>query len=123
MIRDPRYWRQQDPAIVEQVHSTVERDQLDELKTNINEQQVVAKAGAFALGRKTDELIIGQLGTLSQFAGSSVDGLTKGKVLTAFEMLGTVDVPDDGQRFAVVAGSERTAGHRRVRQRRLRRRR
>jgi hypothetical protein len=77
-------------------------DQLDELKTNINEQQVVAKAGAFALGRKTDELVIGQLGTSSQFAGSSVDGLTKAKVLTAFEMLGEVDVPDDGQRFAVV---------------------
>jgi len=77
-------------------------DQLDELKTNINEQQVVAKAGAFALGRKTDELIIGQLGTSNQFAGSSVDGLTKAKVLTAFEMLGAVDVPDDGQRFAVV---------------------
>ena len=39
---------------------------------------------------------------MSQFAGSSVDGLTKGKVLTAFEMLGTVDVADYGQRFAVV---------------------
>jgi Phage capsid protein len=69
-------------------------DQLDELKTNINEQQVVAKAGAYALGRKTDELIITQLGTSSQFAGSDTDGLTKGKVLTAFEKLGEVDVPD-----------------------------
>jgi Phage capsid protein len=77
-------------------------DQLDELKPNINEQQVVAKAGAYALGRKTDELIISQLGTSNQFAGSNVDGLTKAKVLTAFEMLGEVDVPDDGQRFAVV---------------------
>lgn len=77
-------------------------DQLDELKTNIDEQQVVAKAGAFALGRKTDELIIGQLATSSQFAGASTDGLTKAKVLTGFEMLGAVDVPDDGQRFAVV---------------------
>jgi capsid protein len=56
-------------------------DQLDELKTNINEQQVVAKAGAFALGRKTDELIIGQLGTSSQFAGLSVDGLGEGLIL------------------------------------------
>ena len=77
-------------------------DQLDELKTNINEQQVVAKAGAYALGRKTDELIISQLGTSSQFAGSDVDGLTKAKVLAAFEKLGDVEVPDDGQRFAVV---------------------
>jgi Phage capsid protein len=75
-------------------------DQLDELKTNINEQQVVAKAGAYALGRKTDELIISQLGTSNQFAGSNLDGLTTAKVLTAFEMLGEVDVPDDGRRFA-----------------------
>jgi hypothetical protein len=77
-------------------------DRLDELKININEQQVVARAGAYALGRKTDELIIGQLATSSQFAGDNTDGLTKSKVLSAFEMLGTLDVPDDGQRFAIV---------------------
>ena len=33
-------------------------DHLDELKINIDERQVLANAGAFALGRKTDELII-----------------------------------------------------------------
>jgi len=77
-------------------------DQLDEIKTNINEQQVVAKAGAFALGRKTDELIINQLATSTQYAGADTDGLTKAKVLSAFEQLGSLDVPDDGQRFAVV---------------------
>ena len=31
---------------------------MDELKTNIDERTVVANAGAYALGRKTDELII-----------------------------------------------------------------
>jgi hypothetical protein len=77
-------------------------DQLDELKLNINEQQVVARAGAYALGRKTDELIINQLKTSGNLAGSDNDGLTKAKVLAAFEMLGESDVPDDGQRFAVV---------------------
>jgi hypothetical protein len=77
-------------------------DQLDELKTNINEQQVVARAGAYALGRKTDELIIGRLNTSQTFAGSDSDALTREKVLAAFEMLGEADVPDDGQRFAVV---------------------
>ncbi len=77
-------------------------DQLDELKTNINEQQVVARAGAYALGRKTDDLIINQLQTSQVFAGSDSDALTKEKVLAAFEMLGEADVPDDGQRFAVV---------------------
>jgi len=77
-------------------------DKLDELKTNINEQQVVAKAGAYALGRKTDELIIAQLATSTNYADADTDGLTKPKILTAFEMLGEVDVPDDGQRFAAI---------------------
>lgn len=77
-------------------------DKLDELKTNINEQQVVAKAGAYALGRKTDELIINQLANSTVNAGLDTEGLTKPKVLEAFERLGETDVPDDGQRFAVV---------------------
>jgi hypothetical protein len=77
-------------------------DKLDELKTNINEQQVVARAGAYALGRKTDELIIQQLCTTNVVAGANVDGLTREKVLTAFEILGESDIPDDGQRYAVV---------------------
>lgn len=76
-------------------------DRLDELKTNINEQQVVAKAGAYALGRKTDELIIDQL-VGAATTTTSTEGITRDKVLAAFETLGENDVPDDGQRFAVV---------------------
>ncbi|MBC8159106.1 MAG: hypothetical protein H8E94_07230 [Alphaproteobacteria bacterium] len=38
-------------------------DKLDELKSNINEHSVVSKAGAYALGRKTDELIVAELET------------------------------------------------------------
>lgn len=77
-------------------------DQLDELKVNIDERQVLVNAGAFALGRKTDELIIKGLGTTPNAAGSDTDGMTKAKVLEAFEMLGEKDVPDDGQRYAVI---------------------
>ncbi len=77
-------------------------DKLDELKTNIDERTVITNAGAYALGRKTDDLIIGQLDTSANFAGAATDGLTKAKVLTAFEKLGQADVPDDGQRYAVV---------------------
>ncbi|MEI8394600.1 MAG: phage capsid protein, partial [Rhodospirillaceae bacterium] len=77
-------------------------DRLDELKTNLDERSVIANAGAYALGRKTDELIITQLNTNTNFAGANTDGLTKDKVLTAFEMLGAADVPDDGQRYAIV---------------------
>jgi hypothetical protein len=77
-------------------------DQLDELKINIDERQVLASAGAFALGRKTDELIISALDGTPNVAGAGTDGLTKTKVLEAFEMLGEKDVPDDGQRYAVI---------------------
>ena len=83
-------------------------DRLDELKTNVPERSVVANAGAYALGRKTDELIIAALDTgtreaIGTAAGTTdTDGLTKAKVLLAFQMLGAADVPDDGDRVAVV---------------------
>lgn len=78
-------------------------DRLDELKVNIDERQVIAGAGAYALGRKTDEMIIDELATASTnvIADGNV-GLTKDKALEAFETFGENDVPDDGQRFAVV---------------------
>lgn len=77
-------------------------DRLDELKTNIDERQVLVKAGAYALGRKTDELIIKELDTSTNYALDGSTALTKDKVLKAFEMLGEADVPDDGERYAVV---------------------
>ena len=78
-------------------------DQLDELKINIDERQVIANAGAYALGRKTDDLIISALGTASALTIADGNiGLTRDKVLSAFQLLGTADVPDDGQRYAVV---------------------
>jgi hypothetical protein len=83
-------------------------DKFDELKTNINEMQVLANAGAYALGRKTDELIIAALDAATaeavgtQAGQTDNDGMTRAKALLAFEMLGELDVPDDGQRFAVV---------------------
>jgi len=77
-------------------------DHLDELKINHDERAVIANAGAYALGRKTDELIITELDKSTNYAGENTDGLTKDKVLRAFELLGNADVPDDGQRYAVV---------------------
>ncbi len=79
-------------------------DRLDELKVNIDERQVIANAGAYALGRKTDELIITALAGVSggQEIGDSNIGMTLTKVMTAFEKLGGADVPDDGERYAVV---------------------
>ncbi|HEV7369633.1 phage capsid protein [Arenibaculum sp.] len=77
-------------------------DKLDEIKTNIDERTVITNAGAYALGRKTDEMIIAQLDAAANHAGGDGDGMTKEKVLAAFELLGAADVPDDGQRYAVV---------------------
>jgi hypothetical protein len=77
-------------------------DTLDEIKSANNERQITIRAGAYALGRKTDELIIEKLDTSTNYAGTGADGLTKAKVLSAFEMLGEADVPDDGERYAII---------------------
>lgn len=79
-------------------------DRLQELKINIDERQVIANAGAYALGRKTDELIIAALAGVSggQEIGDGNMGMTLPKVMSALEKLGAADVPDDGERYAVV---------------------
>lgn len=77
-------------------------DALDELKTNVDERRVVASAGAYALGRKTDELIIAAMNTATQYVGDYSTGLTKSLIMSAIEKLNTNDVPDDGRRYAVV---------------------
>ncbi len=78
-------------------------DHLDTLKTNIDERQVIANAGANALGRKSDEMIITALeGATENVINDGNVGLTKDKILEAFETFGSSDVPDDGQRFGVV---------------------
>lgn len=78
-------------------------DRLDELKTNIDERQIIAAAGAHALGRKTDELIINALGSADEYViGDDNTGLTKDKIFEAFETFGENDVPDDGNRFCII---------------------
>ena len=77
-------------------------DALDELKTNVDERRVVASAGAYALGRKTDELIIGAMNNATQYVGDYSTGLTKTLIMSALEILNINDVPDDGRRYAVV---------------------
>lgn len=78
-------------------------DKLDELKTNIDERQVIANAAAGAMGRQTDDLIIAQFDSVTtETIANGNTGMTLEKVMEAFETLGNNDVPDDGQRFAVV---------------------
>ena len=82
-------------------------DTLDELKTNIDERQVLAQSAAAALGRKTDQLIIDVLdaGTNSANIAHDSAGLTLAKNLTTYETFGEADVPDDGQRYFVVSSA------------------
>lgn len=76
-------------------------DSLDELKVGHDERKALATAGAYALGRKTDELIINALKGATQTVGSGV--LTKARILEAFTMLNNNDVPDDGERYALLS--------------------
>jgi len=80
-------------------------DRLDELKTNIDERQVLAQSAAAALGRQTDQLIIDVLdaGTNAANIAHGSAGLTLAKALTTYETFGENDVPDDGQRYFVVS--------------------
>ncbi len=78
-------------------------DSLDELKIGHDERKVVAQAGAYALGRKTDELIIDALNTTTTSVGSGAVALTKAIILEAFTKLNNEDVPDDGERYAIVS--------------------
>lgn len=78
-------------------------DALDELKTNINERDAVAKSGAYALGRKTDEHIINALKGATNVVGDGTTALTKALVLEAFAKFNQNEVPDDGERYAVVS--------------------
>ncbi|MDP7142134.1 MAG: phage capsid protein [Alphaproteobacteria bacterium] len=85
-------------------------DKLDELKVNIDERQVIANAGAYALGRKTDELIISELASVpsaQEIADDNV-GMTLDKVMNALATLGDAEVPDDGERYAIVGWKQWT---------------
>ena len=81
-------------------------DKLDELKVGHDERKVLATAGAYALGRKTDELIINALSDATQEAGEATEALTKERILKAFQMLNTNNVPDDGERYALVGPAQ-----------------
>lgn len=83
-------------------------DKLDELKTNIDERQVTVNAGAYALGRKTDDLIINALENATQgtSGGGAGSGATIAKVFEALEQLNDNDVPDDGQRYGWVGNKQ-----------------
>ena len=77
-------------------------DKLDELKVNIDERQVIAQSAAYALGRKTDDVIIDVLKGATSIANnvnSSATGMSLIKAKNMMETFNTNDVPDDNQRY------------------------
>jgi len=76
-------------------------DKLDELKTNIDERQAVAKSAAAALGRKTDEIFITAMdaGANATQINSTAAAVDKADLLTLFETFGSADIPEDGGRY------------------------
>jgi hypothetical protein len=77
-------------------------DKLDELKEAHDERRVAVNAGAWALGRKTDEQIITALDATTNTVAVSTTGLTKAKIYSAFETLGNNDVFEEGRMYALV---------------------
>lgn len=79
-------------------------DRLEDLETNISEQQIVAKSCAYALGRKSDELITdAMMGT--ELLVHPEDGIGD-TIDVANALLDHSGTPDDGQRFAVVGWNQ-----------------
>jgi hypothetical protein len=77
-------------------------DDLDELKLNIDERMIAAASGAWALGRKTDELIVTALEATSNTSITGItitNGLKEADVAKLVATFGNADVPDDGQRM------------------------
>jgi len=83
-------------------------DDLDELKTNIDERNVVVETAAGALGRKSDELLIAVTDATSNVVVHGSAAMNQTKINTVFNYFGDNDVPDDGQRNWVIGPQQWT---------------
>lgn len=80
-------------------------DRLDEAKTNVDERMVIAKGGAWALGRKVDDQIM----TALTSTANSVHSWTQtskaallASALTYIQLLHSLDVPNDGELYGLL---------------------
>jgi hypothetical protein len=78
-------------------------DNLDTLKTNIDERQVTVQAISGSLGRRTDTTITDAMDLATNTVAAGSTGLTKAKVQGVQTRFGNRDVPDDGQRYWTVS--------------------
>tara|TARA_B100000212_G_C27369945_1_gene532108 strand:- start:511 stop:1350 length:840 start_codon:yes stop_codon:yes gene_type:complete len=77
-------------------------DDLDQLRINHDEMTVAQQSGAYALGRKTDELILAQMTTTTSSHDETTNGITLAWSLELMEKFGNNEVPDDGRRYVIV---------------------
>lgn len=81
-------------------------DKLDEAKTNIDERGVIARAGAFALGRKVDEQIITKLETTTETEIDWVQtssAAIRNSMLKMGAALDDNDVSNDGDKYGLLS--------------------
>lgn len=77
-------------------------DGFDELKIQHNERKVIVEAGSYALGRKSNEMIINNLALATQVVGDYSSAFSKALASKAIKTLNLKKVPDDGMRFAAL---------------------
>ena len=82
-------------ATLQDWYAGIFSDNLDELKTNIDERKEAAAAGAKALGRRADLLVTDELQNATQIVAVGAAGLTLAKIRTAIETLDGNSVPAD----------------------------
>jgi len=79
---------------------------IDEKKIDFDEKEAIRITGSGAIGRKTDNLIITAMDGTSNTVAVGATGLSKAKILSAFETLNGNDVPDDGNRYVAVGAHQ-----------------
>jgi hypothetical protein len=81
---------------------------LDEQKITFDEKQAIMSSGAYALGRKADDIIIAAMHASSTTHTAYVAGigLSKTQIMTAFETINNANVPDDADRYAAVGAHQ-----------------
>lgn len=80
-------------------------DRLDEAKVQHDERMALAKAGAYCLGRKVDDLILAELDNTTQTSvtwSAASDAATLNSLLKVVKALDANDVPNDGGRYCVL---------------------
>lgn len=82
-------------------------DSLDDIKNNIDERMLYARAGAAALGREVDSRLTTVMNAVTTLTiAVNGEGLSKNKLLQAIAKLNAQDVPDDGDRWGVLGAQQ-----------------